>query len=145
MTGSVPRSASDRVAEALSLETQGQAVEALKLYDDVLRDDPSNVEALAYRGWLLKRAGLPDKALDSLDRAVASDPTFPDAHFFRGMVLYQDMNDPALAVAEFEAFLANDPPQDFVADVQRVLAEAQAAATARAAPAPAPDPAAPAG
>ena len=137
VTGSVPGSSSDRVAEALSFETDGRAVDALKLYDEVLRDEPGNVEALAYRGWLLKRAGLPDKALESLDRAVAADPTFPDAHFFRGMVLYQDKDDPAGAVTEFEAFLANDPPPDFVGAVQQVLAEAKVAAAAKAANAPA--------
>jgi tetratricopeptide (TPR) repeat protein len=144
VTGSVPGSPSARIAEALSLETEGRAVDALKLYDEVLREEPGNVEALAYRGWLLKRAGLPDKALESLDRAVAADPTFPDAHFFRGMVLYQDKGDPAGAVAEFEAFLANDPPPDFVGAVQQVLAEAEQAVAAKAAGAPAPTGEAPA-
>jgi tetratricopeptide (TPR) repeat protein len=138
VTGSVPGSSSDRIAEALSLETEGRAVDALKLYDEVLREEPGNVEALAYRGWLLKRAGLPDKALESLDRAVAADPTFPDAHFFRGMVLYQDKDDPAGAVVEFEAFLANNPPPDFVEAVQQVLAEAKQAVAAKAAGAPTP-------
>ena len=133
VTGSVPAASADRVSDALALETQGRAVDALKLYDEVIRDDPGNVAALAYRGWLLKRAGLADKALESLDRAVAADPTFPDAHFFRGMVLYQDKDDPAGAVAEFQAFLANDPPPDFVADVQEVLALAEQAVAAKAA------------
>ena len=135
ITGSVPdMSAGDsRVDDALALETEGKAVEALQLYDEVLASDPDNVEALAYRGWLLKRAGLPDEALESLDRAVAVDPTFADAHFFRGMVLYQDRDDPAGAVVEFEAFLANNPPPDFVDAVGEVLAQAQAAAAAKAA------------
>ena len=136
VTGSVPGdtvAGEDRVAQALALETDGEAVEALKLYDEILADEPDNVEALAYRGWLLKRAGLPDQALESLDRAVTVDPTFADAHFFRGMVLYQDRDDPAGAVVEFEAFLANDPPPDFIDAVGEVLAQAQAAATAKAA------------
>ena len=137
---SSPSSSSDRLAEALALETDGRAVDALKLYDQILEEEPDNVEALAYRGWLLKRAGLPDKAMESLDRAVAADPTFPDAHFFRGMVLYQDRDDPAGAVAEFEAFLANNPPPDFVGGVQEVLAQAQAAAAAKAAATPPPAP-----
>ncbi len=137
---SVPGESSDRVAEALALENDGRAVDALKIYDEIIAGEPANAEALAYRGWLLKRAGLPDKALESLDRAVAADPTFPDAHFFRGMVLYQDMDDPAGAVAEFEAFLANDPPPDFVGGVQEVLAKARTAAEAKAAGAPTPSP-----
>ncbi|MEA2826213.1 MAG: hypothetical protein QOG43_652 [Actinomycetota bacterium] len=134
VTGSVPgdTAAASRVDDALALENDGNAVEALQLYDEILADEPDNVEALAYRGWLLKRAGLPDQALVSLDRAVAVDPTFADAHFFRGMVLLQDRDDPAGAVVEFQAFLANNPPPDFVDAVGQVLAQAQAAAAAKA-------------
>ena len=134
VTGSVPGDTvvGNRVDEALALETDGKAVEALKLYDEILANEPDNAEALAYRGWLLKRAGLPDQALESLDRAVAVDPTFADAHFFRGMVLLQDRDDPAAAVVEFQAFLANNPPPDFVDAVGEVLAQAQAAAAAKA-------------
>jgi tetratricopeptide (TPR) repeat protein len=135
ITGSVPDATTavdGRVDDALALETEGKAVEALQLYDEILASDPDNVEALAYRGWLLKRAGLADEALASLDRAVAVDPTFADAHFFRGMVLYQDRDDPAGAVIEFQAFLANNPPPDFVDAVGEVLAQAQAAAAAKA-------------
>jgi len=142
VTGSGPSTSTaggtDRVAEALALENAGQAVDALKLYDEILKDEPNNVEALAYRGWLLKRAGLPDKAMESLDRAVALDPTYADAHFFRGMVLYQDRDDPAGAVVEFKAFLADNPPADFVGAVQEVLAKAEAAAEAKASGAPSP-------
>ncbi len=137
VTGSVPGGEAaaevNRVDEALALEADGRAVDALKVYDEILAGDPDDVEALAYRGWLLKRAGLPDKAMESLDRAVTIEPTFPDAHFFRGMVLFQDRNDPDGAVVEFKAFLANNPPPDFVEAVQEVLANAEAAAAAKAA------------
>ena len=145
ITGSVPDASpavDRRIDDALALETAGNAVEALQLYDEILASDPDNVEALAYRGWLLKRAGLADEAMASLDRAVTVDPTFADAHFFRGMVLYQDRDDPAGAVIEFQAFLANNPPPDFVDAVGEVLAKAQAAAAAKAS-APTPTTAAP--
>ena len=135
ITGSVPDASAAvdlRIDDALALENEGKAVEALRLYDEILASDPDNAVALAYRGWLLKRAGLPDEAMASLDRAVSVDPTFADAHFFRGMVLYQDRDDPAGAVIEFQAFLANNPPPDFVDAVGEVLAQAQAAAAAKA-------------
>jgi tetratricopeptide (TPR) repeat protein len=135
ITGSLPDSPSGRMTQALQLETQGKAAEALKIYDDLLKADPRNVQALAYRGWLLKRAGLPDLALASLDQAVAIDPRYPDAHFFRGMVLYQDRKDPAAAVTEFRAFLANNPPPEMVGLVEQQLKAALAEAGA---PAPAP-------
>lgn len=137
LTGSLPGAvdtdtpsgsgATDKLARAVELDRQGRGVDALKLYDEVLRDDPDNPAALAYRGWLLKRAGLIDESLAALDRAVAVAPEFPDAHFFRGMVLFQDRDDPAGAVAEFEAFLRNDPPPEMVSAVVAVLDRARAA------------------
>lgn len=126
MTGSLPDTASAQMAQALQLETQGKPADALKIYDAMLKDDPKNVQALAYRGWLLKRAGFPDLAMTSLDQAVAIDPSFPDAHFFRGMVLYEDRKDPAGAVTEFRAFLANNPPQEMVSMVEDELKKAMA-------------------
>jgi len=126
ISGSLPDTASGKMAQALKLETDGKAVDALKVYDALLKDDPENVQALAYRGWLLKRAGFADLAMASLDQAVTIDPRFPDAHFFRGMVLYQDRKDPAGAVAEFRAFLANNPPKEMVSLVENELKAAMA-------------------
>ena len=126
MTGSLPDSPQGRMAQALQLESEGKAADALKIYDQLLRTDPRNVQALAYRGWLLKRAGLPDLAMAALDQAVTIDPRYPDAHFFRGMVLYQDRKDPAGAVAEFRLFLSNNPPQEMVPMVEDVLRRALA-------------------
>jgi tetratricopeptide (TPR) repeat protein len=126
MTGSLPETPSGRMQQALQLEADGKAAEALKIYDELIKADPRHVQALAYRGWLLKRAGLPDQALASLDQAIAIDPRFPDAHFFRGMVLYQDRNDPAGAVTEFRLFMSNNPPQEMVPLVEGVLRRAMA-------------------
>lgn len=126
LTGSLPETAADRLALAHQLEAQGEAVEAIKLYDAVLREDPGNVEALTYRGWLLKLAGLTDRAQTSLDKAVSVDPGYPDARFFRGMLLYQDRKDAAAAIPEFEAYLSSNPPADTVGPVQDVLDRARA-------------------
>lgn len=126
MTGSLPETPSGRMQQALQLESEGKAADALRIYDELVEADPRNVAALAYRGWLLKRAGLPDQAMASLDQAIAVDPRFPDAHFFRGMVLYQDRNDPGAAVTEFRLFLSNNPPQEMVPLVEDVLRRAMA-------------------
>ncbi len=139
LTGSLPGTPAERLSQAIQLDSEGKALDALKMYDAVLAEDPGNVHALAYKGWLLKRAGLADEAQESLDKAVAIDPRFPDAHIFRGMLLFQDRDDPAGAVVEFRTFLDNNPPQEMVPAVQDVLKRAEAAAAARA-PAPAPPP-----
>ena len=126
VTGSLPDTPGNNLQLAHELDGQGQGVEALKMYDKVLAADPANVEALTYRGWLLKRAGLPDDAQASLDRAIAIDPRYPDAHFFRGMLLYQDRRDPAAAIPEFETYLASNPPAATVEAVRGVLDRARA-------------------
>lgn len=125
VSGSLPAGPAQHLALAHRLDNQNKAPEALREYDATLTMDPSNAEALAYRGWLLKRAGLADRALESLDKAIAVDPGYPDAHFFRGMVLYQDRHDPAAAVPEFQTFLADNPPPALVPPVVDVLNRAR--------------------
>ena len=142
-TGSAANTPAERLSLAHQLESQGNAVDALKQYDAVLKQDPNNIEALTYRGWLLRLAGLVDQGQASIEKAVSLDPNFPDAHFFRGMILFQDRNDPAGAIPEFETYLASNPSPDTVQAVQGVLAQAkQAAATTASTPTSAP-PAAP--
>ena len=126
------------LARARQLMAEGETLEAIKVYDAVLSQRPDQPEALAYRGWLVRLAGCQagnpapvDKGLQYLDRAVAADPSYPDAHLFRGLVLYQDKGDPAAAVPELRAFLAANPPPEMVGPVQHTLRQAEAAAPAR--------------
>ena len=107
---------------------EGKAVEAVKIYDAVLKEDPKHPVALAYRGWLVRLAGLKEEGLAYVERAVESDPSYPDAHFFKGMMLWQDKGDPAAAVAEFRLFLSNRPPQAMVSLVEDALKRAAAEA-----------------
>ena len=136
----------DDLAKARDLIGEGKTLDAIKVYDTIIERDPEQPEALAYRGWLLRLAGraagnneLIDKGLEYIDRAVAADPTYPDAHFFRAFVLYQDRNDPAGAVPELRTFLAGNPPKEMVPVVEdllrRALAESQATTTTPPAPA----------
>jgi tetratricopeptide (TPR) repeat protein len=131
VTGAVPSNTADQLTRAQQLLTEGKAVDALKLYDQVLKQDPANAQALTFRGWILEAAGLHDEALASLGKAVAADSNFPMAHFFRGMVLFQGKNDPAGAIPEFQAFLASNPPADAAKTAQDVLDQAKQAAGAK--------------
>jgi tetratricopeptide (TPR) repeat protein len=124
----------DRLAQARSLLSQGKTVEAIKKYDEVLRTDPRQPEALAYRGWLLRLAGvaasapqLVDRGQQSVEAAIASDPSYADAHFFRGVILLEDRNQPASAVTELRLFLTTNPPQALRSAVEEVLNRALAA------------------
>jgi len=127
-TGNVPSNTTDQLAAAQQDLAQGKAVDALKLYDQVLKQDPANAQALTFRGWILESANLHDEALASLDKASKADPSFAMAHYFKGAVLFQSKNDPAGAVKEFEAFLASNPPPDAAKTAQDALNQAKQAA-----------------
>jgi tetratricopeptide (TPR) repeat protein len=106
-------------------------VGALRLYDEILKTDPKNPEALSYRGWIVHLAGLTDEGLGYVNRAIDSDPTYAFAHFFKGLMLLQGKSDPGGAVPELEAFLANDPPSEMVAPAEGILQSARDAAAGR--------------
>lgn len=127
-TGSLPTTVQGLLDRAHQLEAEGEALEAIKAYDAVLDQDPANVEALAYRGWILRLAGVTDAAEQDLSRAVAVDPAYPDARFFRGLLLLRDRSDPAAALADFEVFMAADPPPELAAAVEGLMVEARAMA-----------------
>jgi len=69
----------------------------------------ANVEALAYRGWFLRLDGATQDAQESVEEAVAVDPTYPDARVFAA-VIAADVGDEAVARAHLEAFDALDAP-----------------------------------
>lgn len=142
VSGQAASETARHVTTAQQLEGEGKAAEALKEYDAAIAVDAGNVVALTYKGWLLGRAGFSDPAIASLDKAIATNPGYPDAHFFRGMVLYQGRQDAAGAVPEFEAYLASNPPPSAAAAVREVLEKARTAAAAP--PSAAPEPAGPA-
>ena len=135
------------LAEARDLIGKGRTLDAIKLYDRILEKDAGQPEALAYRGWLVRLAGraagdqaLVDKGMEYIERAVAADPGYPDARFFRAFVNYQDRRNPAAAVPDLRAFLAGDAPEEMVPVVEDLLRRALAEVEAGG-PAPVPVPA----
>jgi tetratricopeptide (TPR) repeat protein len=121
--------------QALVLNNKGQTKAALVLYDKVLSEDPSDPAALAYAGYLQWNVGSAAHvaALVRIGRAeietsVKDSPTYYEGHLFYGLVLEnQDHNDRA-AVAQFDAFLADDPPAAEVPQVAPLVVGAYQAA-----------------
>jgi cytochrome c-type biogenesis protein CcmH/NrfG len=121
------------------LET-GELTEAVKEYVATAKLDPKNAEANAYAGWVTflaaqsenadpkTAADLTDRALARLDAAVAAGPDYPDAHFFRGMVLFRGKNNPKAAIPEFERYLVLVPDGQLNAQVKQLLDQARQSA-----------------
>jgi len=125
-TGSIEADSNTLLRRAQEQTAQGQPAEAVKTYDRLLKRDPDNAVALTYRGWLVRLAGLPDEGLISVERAIVVAPNYPDAHFFKGIILLRDRNDPQAAIPSLEAALARKPPPEIAPAMQRALDDARA-------------------
>jgi len=92
------RSSSDTLTGDIRLSTRTMLAEAAvaasdeaeALYSRVLELQPSNVEALAYRGWSRWRNGDREAARGDLDEAVALDASYADVRVFRASVRHAD-------------------------------------------------------
>lgn len=137
-TGSLPEGSVDRITKAQALVSEGKVLEAIRLYDSLLEDDPENPVALAQRGWLVSRVdpSLVDSGLAAIDRAIAVDPNYPEAHFFRGMILWKSKGQPAAGAEAFQRAIDAKPPAQLITLLQQARDQALAAASgAGAAPA----------
>ncbi len=87
----------------------GRYTEAIAAYQAVLKRDPRNVNAMTHLGYIVALGGHADAALESFDKALAIDPNYPPAYFFRGQVLAEAKGDPAGAARAWERFLVLVP------------------------------------
>ena len=138
-TGSVTVSSAQQEQETLDraaiLGSQGQAAEAVQLYNQVLRTDPNQPNALTYGGWLVRLAGLSSKNQvvlargdASVARAVKVAPSYPDAHALLGVILYEDFRTPKAASVQFRDALRAGASKQLLKSVAPIAAEAFAAA-----------------
>ena len=109
ITGEIRSTAREKIFEAQQRLSDGDMAGAIAAYDEALEIQPSNVEALTYRGWLTSRQGDLAAAAPYLDDAVAVDPAYPDARLFRAIVALEE-GDGASAARDLAAFDSSDPP-----------------------------------
>lgn len=111
ITGDIRESVRSRLFDAREAMGNQELTLAIEIYDDVLVDEPSNAEALTYRGWLSNLTGDPELARDYIAEAVAADPSFPDARVFAASLALAD-GEPLVAYDELAALnLIATPPQ----------------------------------
>jgi tetratricopeptide (TPR) repeat protein len=104
----------------------GRYSEAIAAYQAVLKRDPRNVDALTHLGYIVALGGHGDAALETLDRALAVDPDYPLARYYRGQVLYEAKRDTAGAIKEWERFLVLVPSGPEHEQVKSLIRDARA-------------------
>ena len=92
---------------------------AIQRYDDVLKVEPDNAEALTYRGWLVAPRGLGrqaprtscDRGEQSLDRAMQVAPSYADPFCFKAIIEFRYRGDAAGGQAAGRRVPRPNPPQ----------------------------------
>src|SRR5215471_9628536 len=87
-SGDIAESVTSKLAEARALQAS-DLKGAIQRYDEVLKVEPDNAEALTYRGWLVTLVGTQANATDliqsgeqSLQRAIQVAPSYADPFCF---------------------------------------------------------------
>ena len=142
-----PRDVQARLLLARVLEQENDLAGALAQYDQITKLDPSNAEAEAQAGRILYLTAqaspanaprLVNASKARLDRAVLLDPRYPDAHFFRAIVLANEFQDFAGAQNECQRYLVLAPAGQYAEQVRQLLAQVTNALSGPPAPSAAP-------
>jgi hypothetical protein len=134
-SGSVSLTSSAQVRQELDqasvLASEGKLQSAIAVYDTVLTAVPHQAEALAYKGWFVRLAGLSAHSKVAvadgdvtLAEAARVAPSYALARVFYGIALLDDEADGSGALVQFRAFLADKPSSTLLDSVGTQLASA---------------------
>jgi tetratricopeptide (TPR) repeat protein len=130
-----PNDTVNRILLARLVEADGDLAGALQLYDEVIALDPQSAEPYAQSGrifYLTAKSGsapadrvaaLIDSSRARLDRAVELDPEYPDARYFRAIVLAYEYGEFQAAQNDLQRYLVGAPNGLFVDDARALLAQ----------------------
>lgn len=108
---------------------KGDTVTELKDAQSILQSDPTQPQALVMEGWLLAQTNqkaLLAKGIGLLSLAEQVDPSFAEAHVYRGIAFLSEGNN-RQAVPELKWYLAHHPDPKLAPKVRTALAKAEAA------------------
>ena len=117
-------------------------LKAIRSFDQAVALDPSQVEAMTYAGWVLrlvarsvedqaKHKELLDGAMARINRAIATNPQYPDAHAFRGIILLRDLDDAKASLQDFALLDSMTVPPEVSALIGNARTDAEAAVNDR--------------
>ncbi len=107
-SGEIRQSTTSLLADAAAAFGAGDSERSIELYDEVLDLQPTNVEALTYRGWVKYQLGDTTAAEVDFAEAVAFDPDYADVRVFTAVAAL-DAGAFEVAAAELDAFDDADP------------------------------------
>ena len=94
--------------QAVAFHREGKLSSAQRRYQDVIKINPRNYDAQRLLGVIEYQRGNHRIARRILGEAIAMAPQVADSHYFLGRCL-SDLNEPAEAIAAYEACLRCDP------------------------------------
>jgi len=134
-TGGIENSTASLLSQARAINFSDPQ-KAIELYNEVVKLDPDNVEALTYRSWLIAliaRDAADDikivalaAATEGLERAIQVDPEYPDAHCFLGIVRFRLAGDAVGAKEQLDICAASNPPAEVMGFVSSIIEEVNA-------------------
>jgi tetratricopeptide (TPR) repeat protein len=133
-SGDVRRSVTEKLNEAGRRLSEDDPDAAIALYDEILEDQPTNAEALTYKGWTLYiLKGDAEPALDALLDAATANPDYPDVHAFLAVVFARAglIEEAQRALDRLDAL---DPSPDIVLLTAGLRAQLAAASSSTTAP-----------
>jgi len=126
-SGDVRQTVTENLNEAGQRFSEGDGDAAIALYDQVLEDQPTNAEALTYKGWALYiLVGDREAALAALLDAATAHKDYPDVHAFLAVVFFRS-GLVEQADRELDRLDALDPPPDIRQLTETLRAEIDAA------------------
>lgn len=122
-----PRDLAARLDLADRYMAAGNTAAAAVQYLVALQIDPRNVEAQAKLGFLLYQGGKAEDGLRAVKRALAVDPSYPEALYYEGVILLRALGRPDEAALAFRSYLQAAPFGARRGEVQQLLQEAERA------------------
>jgi tetratricopeptide (TPR) repeat protein len=122
-----PRDVAARLDLAEQYLDSGDVQGAIAQYVAALAIDRRNPEAHAELGFLIFRSGKADDALRTVQQALDVQPNYPQALYYKGVILLRGLHRPSDAAAAFRAYLSAAPYGALRDEVQDLLREATAA------------------
>ena len=119
-SGEIRQSTITLLSDAAAAFGRGDPERSIELYTEVLDLQPTNVEALTYRGWITYQGGDVDAAKADFAEAVAFDENYSDVRVFRAIVALDEerYDDASAELAAFDRSNPSAVAQNLVAQRQ---------------------------